>query len=83
MVDGSNEREDGAVSVALEISEGQEGEGSPVWSGVPVILGNCMVLPIHVADTRQIMFGPEWTHIDHWPNEGGDIEYHVFRRTNT
>lgn len=60
--------------------EERDGEGTPSWSGVPVVAGDCMVLPLHVADTRQVTFGPEWAHIDYWPSEGGDVEYHVYRR---
>jgi hypothetical protein len=74
-----------SISIPAEMSRyGEEqggGESTPSWSGVPVIAGDNMILPLHVADTRQIIFGPEWVHIDHWPNEGGDIEYHVFRRS--
>ena len=55
-------------------------EGVPPWSGVPVIAGDSMVLPLHASDTRQITFGPEWAHIDWWANEGGDVEYHSYRR---
>ena len=45
-----------------------------------MIVGNSMVLPLHASDTRQITFGPEWAHIDWWANEGGDVEYHSYRR---
>ena len=58
-------------------------EDPPAWSGIPVITGNTLILPLHVTDTRQIGFGPEWTHVDHQEAEGGDVEYHVFRRFGT
>ena len=81
-IDGGPGRELWNMSTAAspEFKRLQQEEAAPSWSGVPVIAGNCMILPLHVADMRQITFGPEWAHIDHWPNEGGDVEYHVFRR---
>lgn len=69
------------MSIAQTVPGGREGEDVPAWSGIPVVAGDCLVLPLHISDTRHITFGPQWVHIDQWPNEGGDVEYHVFKRT--
>ena len=77
---------EGTMSVAPgPRADGQQDdeEGAPAWSGIPVIAGDQMVLPLHVTDTRHITFGPEWAHMDHWPSEGGDVEYHVYVRRTT
>ena len=57
-----------------------EREAVPSWSGVPVMCGSSLILPIHVTDTRHITMGPEWTHISLWHAEGGDVEYHIYRK---
>lgn len=38
----------------------------------------CMV---HVADTRAIQPPPGWQHIDTWETESGDVEIHVYIRS--
>lgn len=54
----------------------------PDWSGVPVHLGKGLVMvPLHVADGRPIRLDG-WTHEDFYVSLEGDVEYHVYRRTD-
>lgn len=55
----------------------------PVWSGVPVrVAEDLMVVLVHVADTRQVTPPANWRHTDFMETESGDVEVHLYRRTD-
>lgn len=68
------------MSLTADSAAEAAGERVPPWSGVAVPVGDLLVVPLHVSDTRSVSFNPEWEHITHWSSQGGDIEYHVYQR---
>lgn len=64
-----------------EHSPGSDGDSVPFWSGIPVFIGSLLALvALHVSDGRQVRMPPAWRHVTHWTNDGGDVEFHLYRR---
>ena len=55
-------------------------EERPAWSGVPLMVGGVIIVPLHVSDQRSIHLSDEWAHAGLWTSPGGDSEYHIYRR---
>lgn len=53
---------------------------TPWWSGVPIVLTDVMIVPLHVTDERAVLRDAEWRHVGFFESQGGDIEYHIYRR---
>lgn len=55
----------------------------PVWSGVPIRVGtDLMVVMLHVADPRAVLAPAGWQHSDFMETGSGDVEVHLYRRTD-
>ena len=59
--------------------EEQETWVTPEWSGVPVTVGNLMIVPLHVGDMRNLKMPDDWQHKGFYIAEDGEVEYHVYR----